>query len=147
MNSIYQLSIAALALGSAFAGGCNTDRVRHVGEGPREAITYAARARYPGNATQADNVNAIAMTDTSRGRITVYNLGNNAIPTSAMWVNGLFVSQIPAIAPRGNTLVTFPQLLEAGPGVRSLDQAEQPPRKVELQTSEGLYSVQGPIEQ
>ena len=124
--------------------GCKTTQVSQVAEGPREAITYAARAKYPGDAKTSERVRVAAVDDSGRRELTLFNLSDNSVPASTLWVNSHYVAQIPAIAPRRSVMVKYTQLIEAGPSVGDLRTMDQQPRKVELQTSEGLFTVQGP---
>ena len=48
------------------------------------------------------------------------------------------------IGPRSSQKVDFGQLLQAGEGVQSLKTLGQAVTKVELQTGQGLMSVEGP---
>ena len=136
------LVAAALA-----AGGCKVGNVDQVGQQPREAITYAARTKYPGNPTampEMPRVQAAAIDHRGQNEIEILNLGNNAIPASTVWVNGSYLTRIDAIPPKGSAVVKYGQLLEAGAGTQDLKMAKQSPNKIELQTSDGLTPVQGP---
>jgi len=136
--------LAALAAGLAGIAGCSTQSLPQVGTAPRQAISYAATAKYPGNPTTSPNVHAAAVVDRDANELTIYNLSDTGIPGSTVWVNGAFVHMIPPIGPRSSQRVDFAQLLQAGEGVQSLKMLAQPVRKVELQTAEGLFSVEGP---
>ena len=41
--------------------------------------------------------------------------------------------------------VKYIELLEAGPGAKSLQELERTVQKVELETTDGIFSVQGPV--
>lgn len=137
---------AALAIGFGFiVGGCTTQEVGRVGEQPRDQIRYAANATYPESTPQtSDRINVAAIDDPRANTLTLMNLSDNAIPPSTAWVNGAYVYQLPSIPPRGMVDIRYSQLLMAGPNRGDLKQANQSVRKVELQTQDGLYSVQGP---
>src|SRR3954453_15702155 len=96
------LAGAALAVGVGFVGGCKTESIAQVGTQPREAITYAARAKYPGNAQMSDRARAVANTDADARQLDVYNIGDQPIAATALWVNGTFVKQIGSIPPRAH---------------------------------------------
>ena len=51
--------------------GCTTQEVARVGEEPREAITHAATARYPGNAQRSDRVQVAALDDPEGRELTL----------------------------------------------------------------------------
>ena len=135
---------AALLVG--FLAGCHTQDIGQVGERPHEAITYAARAKYPGNSAQhSERVHAVAINNPDGKTLDVYNLGMESIPATAIWVNGAFVKQISSISPKGNVTVKYVELLEAGPSAKSMSELERTVQKVELQTTDGLYYVEGPV--
>lgn len=138
-------AIAIAALGLALGVmGCEAQNVAQVGQAPREAISYAATAKYPGNAKTSPDVHAAAVDNSGNDTLTIYNVGDNTIPASTLWVNGQYVRQIPAIPARASATVGYGELIQAGPGVQTLHQLNQPVTKVELQTSNGLYTVEGP---
>jgi hypothetical protein len=126
--------------------GCHTQDIGQVGERPREAITFAARAKYPGNAAQhSERVHAVAINDPDGKSIDVYNLGTESINATALWVNGTFVKQISPIPPKGYVNAKYVELLEAGPSAKSMTELERTVQKVEIQTADGLYYVEGPV--
>jgi hypothetical protein len=134
-----------MVAGATWLGGCQTQSVAQVGSQPREAITFAALAKYPGNAQTSDRARTVAITDPDAKSLTVYNLGDQSIPATALWVNGTFVKQISAIPPKSHVTAKYVELLEKGPGVKSMSESAQVPARVEIQTSDGLYTVQGPV--
>jgi hypothetical protein len=143
--TIKPLSTAALAAAMGLPLlGCEVQHISQVGQAPREAISYAATAHYPGNATTSPSVHAAAVADPDAHELTIYNLSDNGIPGSTVWVNGAVVHQIAPIPPRGSATVDYSQFLQAGEGVKTLRQLDQPVSKVELQTAEGLFAVEGP---
>jgi len=132
-------------LAAGVLAGCPAQNVQQVGEQPRAAITYAARAHYPGNAQMSDRIKAVAVTEPEGKMLTVYNYGADTIPSTALWANGAFVKEIAPIPPRGNVRAKYSELLEAGPGVRTFSEVSSRLERVELQTPDGLYTVQGPV--
>ena len=136
-------AVAGVVIGLGILG-CETQSISRVGSAPRAAISYAATATYPGNPTTSPTVRAGAVVDSRARTITIYNFGDNGIPASTMWVNRGFVSQIPAIPPRGAQVVNFNQVLQAGEGVTTLRDLGQPITSVELRTPEGLFTAEGP---
>ena len=135
-------SVAAIVAGVA---GCETQNPSNVAPQARHDITFAATARYPGNAiTAPDRVQATAVVNDKMDRLEIYNPSDRAIPPSTLWVNGLFVHQLATIPPKGMAAVDKDALLQAGPTATSLTDSKQMITKVELQTSDGLYTVQGP---
>ena len=85
-----------------------------------------------------------AVDDRGDREIEVLNLSDMAIPASAVWVNGLFVHRIPAIAQRGSAKVKYDELLQAGRPTNDLKQLNQPVRKIEVQIDNRLHPVDGP---
>ena len=139
--------VSALAAGVfALAVGCETSQIARVGDEPREAITYAATAKYPGEAqlSRSSDIKVAAIDNPNMDQLELLNLTDNSIPASTLWVNGAFVRRIPTIPPRGTLVVKYAELLEAGRGTQDLKSVNQQARKVELQTQQGLIAVQGP---
>ena len=125
--------------------GCAVKRVSQVDPTARDAIAYAATARYPGNPQwRTDKVQAAAVVDTDAEQVQVFNLSDNAIASPTVWVNGTFLRRVPTIAPRGSVTIGYGALLQAGDPAMDFKRARQPVTKVELQTADGLYTVQGP---
>lgn len=141
--------IAPLFLSAIFGvGGCATQDMSEVGRQPRQAIAYAATAKYPGSAQQSDQAKAVAYDMPDRGELEVHNLGDHTILFPAIWVNGAFVSKLnTSIPPKSHATVRYSELLEAGSGLHDLTKVgkDAPIEKVELQTSDGLYAVEGPV--
>ena len=143
MRTIATISIlgAGLLLASA---GCETQQIARVGNEPREQIAYAATAKYPADQTARTGLQVAAVDDVDGKKLTLMNLTDNAIPPSTIWVNGAYLHQVSTIAPRGMVDVNYAQLLMAGPTPQDLKQSNQTVRKVELQTHDGFFTVQGP---
>jgi hypothetical protein len=141
--SIVLVSAALVAL----LAGCSVQKVGQVGAGPREAITFAAQARYPGGATtrSASDVRAVALYDNDRKALDVYNIGTQAIPATALWVNGRFVAKLSNISPRSHTTVKYEELIEAGAGINDFAKMQTTPAQVEIQTRDGLHPVLGAV--
>ena len=137
--------IAALVIGSGFVVGCETSEVARVGAEPREQIAYAATARYPSEAARTpDSFKVAAVDNVEDKKLTIMNLSDGTIPPSTAWVNGAYVYQLPTIPPRGMYSMSYNEILMTGPNPSDLARSGQSVRKVELQTHEGLFSVQGP---
>ena len=146
MRAIGLTSILALGFGVSIVG-CATQDVGHVGNEPRTQIAYAATAKYPGTTAPAqtsDRVQMAAVDDVEDHKLTLMNLSDNTIPPSTAWINGAYVYQLPSIPPRGMAEMNYSEILMAGPNPGDLKQTGQAVRKVELQTHEGLFTVQGP---
>ena len=125
--------------------GCATKRVSGVDPEARQQIGYAATATYPGNPYQRpDKVNASAAVDHEDEEIQIYNLSDNAIVSPKVWVNGAYVRQLPTIGPRAAATVEYRGLLQAGEPSMDFKRAGQAVSKVEIQTADGLFTVQGP---
>ena len=146
MRAIRLTSIIAIGLGFTVVG-CTTQEVGRVGTEPRTQIAYAATAKYPGTTSPAqtsDRVQLAAVDDVEEHKVTLMNLSDNTIPPSTAWINGAYVYQLPTIPPRGMADMNYADILMAGPNPGDLKHTGQSVRKVELQTHEGLYTVQGP---
>ncbi len=144
MRAIGLTSILAIGFAVTVVG-CTTQEVGRVGSEPREQIRYAATARYPSAPAQtSDRMQLAAVDDVENDKVTLMNLSDNAIPPSTAWINGAYVYQLPSIPPRGIAEMKYSEILMAGPNAGDLKSAGQGVRKVELQTHEGLFTVQGP---
>jgi hypothetical protein len=133
-------AVAALLL----VGGCETQQISHVGDAPREQIAYAATAKYPAETPARAGLQVAAVDDPDGKKLTLLNLSDNAVPPSTVWVNGAYLRQVPTIAPRGMVDIHYSNLLMAGPSPQDLKQSGQSVRKVEMQTHDGFFTVQGP---
>ena len=146
MRAIGLTTIFAIGFGITVVG-CTTQEVGRVGNEPRNQIAYAATAKYPGTnspAQTSDRVQVAAVDDIEDHKLTLMNLSDNTIPPSTAWINGAYVHQLPTIPPRGMYDINYSDILMAGPNPGDLKQTGQSVRKVELQTHEGLFTVQGP---
>lgn len=142
-----KLAIPLFLAGSLLSVGCATQEMSEVGRAPRQAIAFAATAKYPGNPQQSDKIKAVAFDSADRGELEIHNLGNHTIAYPAVWVNGAFVSKLnTSIPPQSHATVKYTELLEAGAGTNDLTKVgkDQPVQKVELQTPDGLFAVEGP---
>jgi hypothetical protein len=135
---------AASAVALAFAAGCDAEHVGDVQQMPREQITFAATARYPGNAQSSDKVQAVALDAPGDHQFTIYNLSDRPIPQATVWVDGSFVRQLDGIGPKSHLTLNYADLIQAGPSTTDLKQSNQAVSQVELQTADGLFKVEGP---
>ena len=125
--------------------GCAASKVSSVEPETRENIGYAATARYPGYPqNRPDKVQASAAVDQEDSKIEIYNLSDNAIPNPIIWVNGTYVRRLPTIGPRSSATVLYGGLLQAGQTQMDFKRSGQQVSKVEIQTADGLFTVQGP---
>jgi hypothetical protein len=139
-------SLMAAAAIVALLAGCETktDKVSAVGPEARQAISEAAVARYPGNPMTSRDMQLMAVNYPEKKYLEIHNPGNTSVPQSTVWVNGTFMTKIDGIPPKGVVEVQHGALLEAGPATNDLRALNQPVAKVEIQTSRGLFTVQGP---
>ena len=139
------INLLGLFASAALVVGCETQNPSNVAPQAKRDIAYAATAHYPGNAINApDRVQATAVVNDKMDRLEIYNPSDRAIGPSTVWVNGLFVHQLGAIPPKGMAAIDKDELLQAGPAASSLSDSKQAITKVELQTPDGLFAVQGP---
>jgi hypothetical protein len=138
-------SIPAIAAAAALLlGGCQAGKVTDVAPEAKESIAYAATAKYPGTAQRSDRIQAVALDDPTAREVTVYNLKAEAIPATALWVNGVYVRQTGTIPARGKVTARYGAFLEASNPATDFAKARQAVQRVELQTADGLYTVLGP---
>lgn len=141
---MYRKIAVAVMFGVGVMAGCTTNELDAVGTQPREAITYAAQASYPKGMHATDSVKLVAFNDTDKKTLQIHNLDMHTFPTSTVWVNKAFLAKLPPIVPKGSVEVKYSDLLEAGQGVSDLSKVKGPVTTVELQSEEGLFTVQGP---
>jgi hypothetical protein len=123
-----------------------TQDLARVGEDPREALSYAATAKYPHNAQLSDEVQAVAIVHPDGNFFEIHDLSNNSIGSSTLWVNGASLQRLDDIPPKSSSTVRYVDLLEAGPGGSDFGKIDRPVHRVELQTRGGLFKVLGSIE-
>ena len=137
MKRLFTCAVAGAL--SAGVAGCATNELE-----TRREVAQAALSRYPGNGRPADTFKLAAADDPGKRTVELHNLSDTAVPAGKVWVNGRFVASVPVIEPRATALVNYGDLLEAGPGVMDLKRAESQVTKVEYETSQGLFVVDGP---
>lgn len=129
------------------AAGCESQGTGTANVAERAAVTYAAKAQYPGRAETSPDLHLVAINSPDQKRLEIYNLTDRQIDAEAVWVNGTYVHKIGQIPPHGHINVPYDVLVQAGTGVRVLAEVGDPIRKVEIQTTDGhLYSVEGPVD-
>ena len=124
--------------------GCATGEVSRVRDQPRAEISYAATATYPGEPETSEDLILTAVDDPRRRELTLYNPTDRSVPAGTVWINGHFLHRIHGIGPRGGTTIDYRNFLEAGDGVMDFRRVQQSVQRVDYETSEGLFTVQGP---
>jgi hypothetical protein len=112
--------LAILALG-VFAGsltGCAAQaEFNPVGQNTKtmtspQLAAWAARADYPQNAQQGEELKMAAIVDKADKTIKLYNFTGQPIRDSKLWVNRAFVTRIDGIPPRSKAEVKFDRLYD-----------------------------------
>jgi hypothetical protein len=124
---------------AAFSLGCANKAVQ-----TREQATHAALSRYPGNPQRSNDIQIAAIDDPGEKRLEILNLTDRTITDATLWINQRFVHKIKSLKGRDQMSMKYNELIEQGGGVRDLDMANVPVKTVEIQTPDGLYTVQGP---
>ena len=142
MKSLFKTG-TTLVLGLAAvvaAAGCSTSEMA-----VREDVTRAALSEYPGQARPSDRLKLAAVDDPGRQTLEISNLSDTAVTTAKVWVNSRYVQAVPAIPARSTVTIGYADLLEAGRGTMDLARVDKPQiAKVEVQTADGLFTVDGP---
>lgn len=73
-----RINSAVLVVALSLLTGCSGSGVGSVGRESREAITYAATAKYPGGAQKSDRVQITAVNDDREHATVLYNLANQS---------------------------------------------------------------------
>jgi hypothetical protein len=138
MRRTLALAVAGcLTLGAV---GCATNELQ-----TRREVARAALSHYPAvQAKQSATYKLAAVDDQGAGTVEILNLTDNTTPQAKVWVNGRYVSGVPAVPARSSVTVKYGDLLEAGPGVMDLGRANSKVAKVELEVNGELFVVQGP---
>lgn len=133
------IALAVTGVLSAGVVGCATNEME-----TRREVAQAVLSRYPGNSRAPETFRLAAADNPGNGTVELLNLSDTAVPAGKVWVNGRFVGSVPVIEPRTTVVVNYSDLLEAGPNVMDLKRAESQVVKVEYETAQGLFAVDGP---
>jgi hypothetical protein len=114
---------------------------------PAEAMTdtqlaaYAGHAKFPTSQPQ-DQTRVAAIVSGDRKTIKIYNFENQPLRAVNLWVNGAYVQPIQGIPAHGRVVVRTDKLFN-GLGDAFAKHSEEVTR-VQLETSDGLYTLLGP---
>jgi hypothetical protein len=100
---------------------------------------FAARAQRPGGNAQQSQYTALV---TSAGAIQVINPTDQPLNDGTLWINGKYVAQVPPIAPRGTATIDRNHIFDRDG--HTMDWSAEKLNKLELQSGDQLYTVNGP---
>lgn len=113
---------------------------------PTQLAAFAATSKYPDTQPAATDLRAAAIVNRGAGTVKVYNFTDRPITNARVWVNKGFVAKIDGIAPQQKVTVTTDKLY--GPfGNTFASQKDAPISLIQLQTDDGLYTLQGPAQE
>jgi hypothetical protein len=142
-----RIGIGTLLAGSLLVGGCSSsteiDNPFAGGDSnaPRLAA-YAAQASYPSTRPSTD-LKATALINRDKGTIRIVNASDRAIRDATVWVNGSFVRYAGTI-PANSTFTLSREQFYNRDG-RKLSAMSVSVNRVQLQTQDGFYDLQGPV--
>jgi len=124
-------------------GSASTDLTpTHVaGNGSRDAqmAAFAAKAQRPNTNAQQSQYTAVV---TNNGAIQVVNPTDQPLNDGTLWINDKYVAQVPPIAPRGTATLDRNQIYDRNG--HTMDWSAEKLNKLELQSGDQLYIVNGP---
>src|SRR5206468_1344997 len=100
---------------------------------------FAARAQHPNGNAQQSQYTAVV---TTAGAIEVINPTDQPLNDGTLWVNGKYVAQVPPIAPRGAVTLSRNHFFDRDG--HTMDWSAEKLNKLELQSGDQLYAVNGP---
>ena len=113
---------------------------------PTQLAAFAAKATYPTETQPSTDLRAAAIVSRSNGTIKIYNFTDHPIRDAKVWVNKAFVTRIDGIPPLSRVTVQTSKLY--GPFGNALaSEKDSVVSQVQLQTADGLYSLQGPVQE
>lgn len=131
------LSLAGCAGKAEFGADSNRQMT------PTQLAAFAASTEYPREWTARNDMKVAAIVDRDDQSIKLYNFTDQPIRDAKLWVNQSFVGRIDGIAPMSKAVVRGERFYDKM-GNSYADQKVEVTR-VELQTPDALYNLQGPI--
>jgi len=104
-----------------------------------EMAAFAGRAQRPNGNAQQSQYTAVV---TPTGAIQVVNPTDQQLNEGALWVNGRYVAQVPPIAPHAAVTINRNQFFDRDG--HTMDWSAEKLNKLELQSGDQLYTVNGP---
>ncbi len=133
--------VAGIAAGCSSSGGSSP---AHTKETPTSLAAYAGQVNYPTKFKPYLEPSIVATVDRRSGMMTLRNFGNAGVMEPRIWVNEVFVYRVPQIGPKSTIMLKRDNFYDsAGRSLKGL-----PPsaiNKIQIETSESLIDVQGPM--
>ena len=136
----------AIALGAFILAGCSTSAsVQNPFKGDdtqkTQLAAFAAQSQFPSK-QPSDDLRVAALINKDNGSIKIINTTQQAINDAKLWVNGSFVTHIDTIPAKGVLTVKRENLYDQK-GI-PFSKANIGISKVQLETSDKLYNLEGP---
>jgi hypothetical protein len=141
--------VTSLLLGAALAAGCSTsaqvDNPFAGGGGGNEAemAAFAASSEFPADVEASDDLRATVLVNRNDRTIQVINASNQAIRDARIWINGSFVGRLDNLPANG--AVTLPMDAFYDRTGTRLSDVQAGANRVQLQSGDTLYNLQGPV--
>ncbi len=117
-----------------FAGNNEPDRA--------QLAAYAANTKYPGDAKPSTDFKGVALVNSDRHTLRIYNFGETPLTGVTVWVDKTYVAHTPAIAARGSVTLPMEEFYD-GVGTNML-KSNFPVKRVQVQSGDQLYDLWGP---
>ena len=132
------LALAALALagcsGNPFDSHSTADRGRRA--------AAAAAAQFP-STQPSDDLKATALIDRDKDTIQIVNASDQPVRDATVWVNSSFQRRVSMIPAYGTVVLDRDEFY--GPAGNTLSSMKTGAVRVQLQTGDSLYNLQGPV--
>jgi hypothetical protein len=104
-----------------------------------EMAAFAARTQRPSGNARQSNYDAVVM---GNGAVMIVNPTDQSLSPGALWVNEKYVAQVPPIRPHATVTLDRGQFFDRNG--HTMDWSAEKLDKLELQSGEQLYAVNGP---
>ena len=103
---------------------------------------FAATSKYP-TSQPANDLRAVAMINRSNGSVRVINTTDQALRDVRVWVDGNYVTRVDTIPSKGFVTLNRNDFFDSN-GI-SLSTVKTPVNKVQVETPDKFYNLQGPV--
>ncbi len=103
---------------------------------------YAATSKYPASQPSND-LRAVALISRGNGNIRLINTSDQALRDVRVWVDGNYVSRVDSIPPHGIVTLSRGDFFDSSGA--SLNKQNNPITKVQVESADHFYNMQGPV--
>lgn len=147
MLTILRSASAAIIVGGLFLAGCSTSAevsnpFDENTSSEAQLAAFAASSQFP-NQEASNDLTATALVHRDTGMIQIINASNKPLTNAKVWVNGQFVTKVNSIPANGSVRIPRSQFYDQTG--RTLSGTNTTAQRIQLQTSDNLYNLQGPV--